>query len=208
MSRVYLPKIPVVTTPVFHRSYTTCSSIYGSYPPKELSATSLDVSKIPAAVNPLRPPPPRKRINMHWETSDQHLQNEQRTTWLNQKEHSRFHTAWMKPFYGQPAEREAYRKHFRDVLKAQMDDRDVIRHRYLQERVQESDNARKFDRQCLQDDARKTSEKRFYLRKFMNENKSIMEEKWKKLQAEKFSQQRLEREILRYNPINWSGTLS
>ena len=54
-----------------------------------------------------------------------------------------------------------------------MDDRDMIRRRYLQERVQESDDARKYDSQCLEDDVRKTKEKRFYLRNFMKENKTV-----------------------------------
>ena len=82
--------------------------MYVPYPPKELSS-SIDYLRIPGRVNPLAPPPPRKRINWTWETTDQHHENEKRSLLMQKREHTRYHSAWSKAFYGSPAEKEAYR---------------------------------------------------------------------------------------------------
>jgi hypothetical protein len=65
--------------------------------------------KIPGRINPLEPPAPKKRINMSWETVDQHWHNDKRRIIMQQREHNRYHSAWSKAFYGSPAEQEAYR---------------------------------------------------------------------------------------------------
>lgn len=82
--------------------------MYVPYPPKELSS-SFDYLRIPGRINPLAPPPPRKRINWSWETTDQHYENEKRSLLMQKREHTRYHSAWSKAFYGAPAEKEAYR---------------------------------------------------------------------------------------------------
>ncbi|XP_029642186.1 uncharacterized protein LOC115216764 [Octopus sinensis] len=208
MSRIYLPKISKVSTPVFHRSCTNYSKIFGPYPPKELTKVPSDKIKIPPRINPLKPLTPKKRINMHWETYDQHWQNEHRSLRMRQKEHTRYHNAWEKPFYGQPAEKEAYRKHIRDVLKAQMADRDRIQRKVFQERKSESDSAIEYDQKCWQEDLEKSREKISYLIQFRDQNKQLMEQKWRRARDQQNSEKQHERDLLRYNPINWSGTLS
>ena len=109
-----LPRITPASTPLPTgvtqpppRSHSS-ASMYVPYPPKELSS-SIDYLRIPGRVNPLAPPPPRKRINWTWETTDQHHENEKRSLLMQKREHTRYHSAWSKAFYGSPAEKEAYR---------------------------------------------------------------------------------------------------
>lgn len=113
MSTTTLPKISPISTPVPTKCPRTLSASlstnsFGPYPPRELS-TSMELVRIPQRINPLSPPPPKKRINMAWETVDQHWHNEARRIMMQQREHQRYHSAWSKPFYGQPAEKEQYR---------------------------------------------------------------------------------------------------
>lgn len=108
MSATTLPKISPISTPVPKLQRTLSAASYGPYPPRELSS-SMELVRIPQRVNPLAPPPPKKRINMAWETVDQHWHNEARRVMMQQREHQRYHSAWSKPFYGQPAEKEQYR---------------------------------------------------------------------------------------------------
>lgn len=104
-----LPKISrtPLATPV-PPSIQRANSMYGAYPPRELSS-SMSLVRIPPRVNPLAPPPPRKRIQDHWETVEQHWHNDQRRILMQQREHQRYHSAWAKAFYGAPAEKEQYR---------------------------------------------------------------------------------------------------
>ena len=110
-----LPRITPCSTPLPPamaptRSHSSASmyTSYGAYPPPELSS-SVDFVNIPKRTNPLAPPPPRKRINWSWETVDQHHENEKRRLLMQKREHTRYHSAWSKAFYGSPAEMEAYR---------------------------------------------------------------------------------------------------
>ncbi|GAB1601027.1 uncharacterized protein LOC106867261 isoform X1 [Argonauta hians] len=208
MSRIYLPKISKVSTPVFHRSCTTYSKLLGPYPPKELSKLTSDRIKFPSRINPLKPNTPKKRINMHWETYDQHWHNQSRSVGMQRREYNRYHNVWTKPFYGKPAEKEAYRKHVRDVLKAQIADNDRIQRKLFQNRMLESGTAIEYDEKCCQEDLEKDQEKVRYLRQFRDQNKQMMEENWVKTKDQKLCEKRLERELLQINPINWSGTLS
>lgn len=98
-----LPKITPCSTPC-----TSDSSLYRPYPPPELTSTWNQV-KFPKRINPLAPPPPRRRISTSWETIPQHWHNEKRRTMMQKMEHERYHSAWSKPFYGTPADKEAYR---------------------------------------------------------------------------------------------------
>ena len=112
-----LPRITPCSTPlppglgpVRSQSATSLYSHthYGAYPPAELSSSS-DFINIPKRINPLAPHPPRRRINWSWETTDQHYENEKRRLLMQKREHTRYHSAWSKAFYGSPAESEAYR---------------------------------------------------------------------------------------------------
>ncbi|KAL3853847.1 hypothetical protein ACJMK2_017347 [Sinanodonta woodiana] len=108
-----LPRITPSGTPLpptvtgIQRSQSSVS-LYGPYPPPDLSS-SMDLVRIPARINPLSPMPPKRRINMSWETTDQHYANERRRLLMQKREYTRYHSAWEKPFYGGPAEKELYR---------------------------------------------------------------------------------------------------
>lgn len=206
MSATTLPKISPISTPVPKLQRTLSAASYGPYPPRELSS-SMELVRIPQRVNPLAPPPPKKRINMAWETVDQHWHNEARRVMMQQREHQRYHSAWSKPFYGQPAEKEQYRKHFREVLKQQMTDKDnqIIQHN--KDKTQESSMSIAYDNKCRQDDLEKYISKHVYLQQYRNQNKKCMEDQWECRRQNKFLEDRIDREKLRYNPINWSCSL-
>lgn len=202
-----LPKITPLGTPIsrVHRTYSS-NSLYGPYPPRDLSS-SMDLIRIPQRINPLSPNPPKKRINMAWETTDQHWHNEKRSLLMQQREHQRYHSAWSKPFYGAPAEKEQYRKHFREVLKQQMSDLDSSKRAEFERCSKESAEAIKFDQECKQKDFEDFVTKHKYLQNFRDGNKQKMEETWTQNRNNKFLEDRIDRERLRYNPINWSCTL-
>lgn len=102
-----LPRITPSATPT-PRSFSAAGGLYGPYPPPELSSV-WDHMKIPGRINPIAPPPPKRRINTSWETMEQHWQNDKRRILMQQREHVRYHSAWSKAFYGSPADQEAYR---------------------------------------------------------------------------------------------------
>jgi hypothetical protein len=111
MTPVMTPRVSMTPISTAYATLTksqSTPSLYGAYPPKELSS-SMDLIRIPARINPLAPKPPKRRINMAWETVDQHYSNYKRSALMQRREHTRFHSAWERPFYGAPAEKEAYR---------------------------------------------------------------------------------------------------
>jgi len=180
---------------------------YRPYPPPELTST-WNSMKFPARVNPLSPPAPKRRINMAWETTPQHWHNEKRRLAMQQREHERYHSAWARPFYGPPADKEAYRRHFRETLKQQMHDSDTQKREDFKNKVRESEEAVEYDRQCRMSDFNDFVKKFNYLKNFRDDNKSSMENRWDRTRFNKFQTDRLDREVMKYNPINWSGTLS
>lgn len=181
--------------------------MYRPYPPPELTSTWTDV-KFPSRVNPLSPTHPKKRINMAWETTPQHWHNERRRLAMQQREHERYHSAWARPFYGPPADKEAYRRHFRETLKQQMTDLDHQKKSDFKHKVQESVEVQEYDRQCRNKDFGDFVTKFNYLKNFRDDNKKFMEKSWENNRFQKVSTDRYDREVMRYNPINWSGTLS
>lgn len=207
-----LPRITPICTPLPTgitqpppRSHSS-ASMYVPYPPKELSS-SLDYLRIPGRVNPLAPPPPRKRINWSWETTDQHYENEKRSLLMQKREHTRYHSAWSKAFYGAPAEKEAYRRHFREVLKQQMADKNVMEKMEFKEKVRETEQAISYDRECRMNDAMEYHRKHAYLMQYRDGNKKQMEDRWANTRYNRELENRIDRERLRYNPINWSCSL-
>ncbi|XP_046357813.1 uncharacterized protein LOC124136076 [Haliotis rufescens] len=207
-----LPRITPRGTPVstppptpLPRSFSA-QSHYGPYPPRHLTST-FDYVEFPKRINPLSPPPPKRRINSSWETTAQHHQNDKRRTFMQAREHERYHSAWSRPFYGEPAEKEVYRKHFREVLKQQMLDQDTVKKQTLVDKVRESEAAVQYDRQCQEQDMDKFSKKFCYLKTFRDANKDLMEDRWRSSRFTRHMENRYDREVMRYNPINWSGTL-
>ncbi|XP_059151080.1 uncharacterized protein LOC131937565 [Physella acuta] len=201
-----MSKLPRITPTCTPRSVSAAAS-YGPYPPPELTST-WNQMKFPPKINPLAPPPPRKRLYASWETTPQHWHNDRRRLMMQQKEHERYHSAWSTPFYGPPADKEAYRRHYRQVLKQQMSDADEKKRTDLQSKVHESEAAVEFDRQCKMKDFQDIVKKYNYLKNFRDDNKMFMEESWEKSRINKIMTDRYDREMLKYNPINWSGTLS
>ncbi|KAK3785601.1 hypothetical protein RRG08_012702 [Elysia crispata] len=188
-------------------SHCGAATSYGPYPPPELTST-WNHMKFPGRVNPLAPPPPMRRINNSWETTPQHWHNEKRRLMMQQREHERYHSAWAKPFYGPPADKEAYRRHYREVLKQQMSDRDTQLRSDFQTKVKESEAAVEYDRQCKLKDFQDFVKKFNYLKNFRDDNKMFMEKAWARDRHSKIMTDSYDREVMRYNPINWSGTLS
>ncbi|ESO82552.1 hypothetical protein LOTGIDRAFT_236939 [Lottia gigantea] len=199
-----LPRKCSVTEPI--RRSQTSVSLYGPYPPPHLS-NQWDYLQTPPRINPIGPMPPRKRINTSWETIPAHFHNDSRRILMQQREHERYHSAWSKAFYGNPAERESYNKHFREVLKQQMSDQDSWKRQNLINKVQESEQAVEYDRTCLQKDFEDHLTKFNYLKNFRDDNKKLMEKKWEVSKDSQRKSNLYEREIIRYNPINWSCTL-
>ncbi|XP_033745886.1 uncharacterized protein LOC117331325 [Pecten maximus] len=209
-----LPRITPLGTPVPRavssqpRSFSTppTPSIYGPYPPRELSS-SMDNVYVPGRINPLAPPPSKRRINMSWETSEQHLHNHKRSQLMQRREHERYHSAWAKAFYGSVAEQEYYRKHFRDVLKQQMADIEDKRKKNVKEKKKESEMALAQDDNDKSNDRDAFRKKHRYLQTFRDSNKQTMEEKWSDNKVDKFIEDRSDRDRGRYNPINWTCSL-
>lgn len=212
MTTTTLPRITPMSTPLPTgvtqpppRSHSS-ASMYVPYPPKDLSS-SYDYLRIPGRVNPLAPPPPRRRINWSWETTDQHYENEKRRILMQKREHTRYHSAWSKAFYGSPAEKESYNRHFREVLKQQMSDKKAMDKQAFQDKISETDQALSYDRQCRMNDAMDYHKKHSYLMQYRDGNKQQMEDRWANTRYNRELENRVDRERLRYNPINWSCSL-
>ncbi|XP_066283124.1 uncharacterized protein [Branchiostoma lanceolatum] len=158
-------------------------------------------------LNPLRPPQHEGRRNVSLETVETHHHNLQRSLTMQQAQHFRFHNSWRKPYYGTPAEKESHRKDIRLILQEQMAERMQMQRESFRDRKQESEFAVQHDRQCLTDDAQNYRKRAEYLQHFRDENKKLMEWKWDQSRQQRQRQDQLDREIMKYNPINWSGSL-
>lgn len=156
-------------------------------------------------LDPLHPPKAKRTIYL--ETTDAHYQNELQTYLLKREQYHKFHRNWMRPFYGDKIEQEDYKKDVRESLKGQMDYKDEQHKTWMVERVKESESAFKHDSKCLTDDREAYKHSKIHLMKFRDENKKIMEEKEKQEKVTREKQFDQERELLRYNPINWSQSL-
>ncbi|XP_070558114.1 uncharacterized protein [Ptychodera flava] len=157
-------------------------------------------------INPLRPVRDRRTVSL--ETTGAHHVIEQRTLAMKQREHYRYHSGWEKPFYGSPAEKETYRRDIRSKLKEQMSDRILLEKQLLRDKVQESKQAVEYDRQCIESDRADIMKKAAHLRQFRDENKKLMEWKEHQDRLNRLLQNKYEQELIRYNPINWSHSLT
>lgn len=113
----------------------------------------------------------------------------------------------MKPIYGSKLEQEEYRKHIRTSLKDQMSDKATVHKTFMVDRVKESETAVAYDRQCLDKDKDSLIKKSLYLHKFRDENKKLMEKREQEMRQNRDHSNKVEQELLRYNPINWSQSL-
>jgi len=126
---------------------------------------------------------------------------------MKQREHYRYHNAWSKYYYGSNSEQEQYRAYTRSVLKQQMDDKQSMRKTALRDKVRESEMAIQQDTNIRQHDAKEWNRKFEHLKTFRDENKRLMENRWDNSFRSKLAMDKYDREQLKYNPINWSGSL-
>ncbi|CAD5112666.1 DgyrCDS1886 [Dimorphilus gyrociliatus] len=194
MASSALPKLAPATK--------TSAHLYETYPRPLKTAPEIQLPR----VNPLRPMPPLRRT-VALETMIPHYHNEQRAKLMQRREHHRYHNAWGRYYYGSNADKESYRSYVRNVLKQQMADKERNVKEGLNSKIEESENAVKYDRQCLTDDARDAYRKFVYLKGFTAENKKMMEDSWSDRRRIKSLENEHDRELLKYNPINWSCTL-
>lgn len=217
MASSALPKLAPATK--------TSAHLYDTYPRPLKTAPEVQLPR----VNPLRPIPPLRRT-VALETIIPHYHNEQRAKLMQRREHHRYHNAWGRYYYGSNADKESYRSYVRSVLKQQMADKEKNVKENLSTKIEESENAVKYDKQCLSDDARDAYRKFVYLKTFTKDNKKVsmklkctltvikyskwnvyskqmMEDSWTDKRRVKSLENEHDREILKYNPINWSCTL-
>ncbi|XP_069579944.1 uncharacterized protein D1044.6-like [Brachyistius frenatus] len=157
-------------------------------------------------LNPLHPPLVHKRT-VSLETPAVHHHNHQRTLILQRREHCRYHQVWRKPFYGTSSEREEYRKELREQLNRQMEDKCAALKLQLAGKVKEAEQIREVDRLALSGEREQRIQHRTAMTAYRDENKRLMEQSWRDRARTRSQEALRERELLRLNPINWSGTL-
>lgn len=157
-------------------------------------------------LDPLHPPLVRKRT-VCLETTGVHHHNHQRTLVMQRKEHYRYHQFWRKPFYGSSTEKEEYRKDLRDQLKRQIEDKVSSERMQLSSKVKEAEFLREVDRLALTTEREERIKHNKDMRLYRDENKKLMEQSWRDRALTRSLEALRERELLRHNPINWSGTL-
>ncbi|XP_067448736.1 uncharacterized protein [Thunnus thynnus] len=157
-------------------------------------------------LNPLHPPMVHKRT-ISLETPAVHHHNHQRTLIMQRREHYRYHQVWRKPFYGTSSEREEYRKELREQLKRQIEDKCVALKLQLASKVKEAEYACEVDRLALSSEREQRIQHSKAMLAYRDENKKLMEQSWRDRALTRSQEAMKERELLRLNPINWSGTL-
>ncbi|XP_040263403.1 uncharacterized protein LOC120978985 [Bufo bufo] len=202
---VSLPSTPVVTLGNFNTPKRRCSITPLCLPALSTAAPS-QTCMFPQRLNPLHPPDVRRRI-VSLETVAAHHHNQQRVINMQQKEYSRFHQGWRRPFYGTAAEKEDYRREIRQLLKKQMSEKWTTSREALAGQSKELEALKEADRFAVIQDLEQERAKSLFLRRYRDENKQLMESKWQENRLTRSMEMLKERELLQYNPINWSGTL-
>ncbi|XP_072305763.1 uncharacterized protein [Eucyclogobius newberryi] len=157
-------------------------------------------------LDPLHPPFVHKRT-ASLETPAVHHHNHQRALIMQRKEYYKFHQVWRKPFYGTSCEREEYRKDIRTHLKKQMEDKCVALKLQFTNRTKEAEFLCEMDRLDLSKEKEQRIVHREAMTAYRDENKRLMEQGWRDRALTRSQEALKERELLRLNPINWSGTL-
>ncbi|XP_064154427.1 uncharacterized protein LOC135234120 isoform X3 [Anguilla rostrata] len=206
-----LPGVSVPSTPVsFIRATPIQRQRYMVTPlalPVICPATvPLSVNQCGPRLDPLRPPL-RRRQTASLETPAVHHYNHQRAVVMQQKEYYRFHQAWQRPFYGSRAEKEECRKEVREILKKQMGEKWEARKRQLVNKTQELENLREADHRALSKQREEMSSRAKEMRQYRDENKRLMEQCWRDKAVSRSLEMLRDRELLQYNPLNWSCTL-
>nr|XP_046199106.1 uncharacterized protein LOC124031650 isoform X3 [Oncorhynchus gorbuscha]XP_046199107.1 uncharacterized protein LOC124031650 isoform X3 [Oncorhynchus gorbuscha]XP_046199197.1 uncharacterized protein LOC124031681 isoform X3 [Oncorhynchus gorbuscha] len=171
------------------------------------ASAALSVSQSVPRLDPLHPPLANRRT-VSLETPAVHHHNHQRALVMQRKEHYRYHQVWRKPFYGSCTEREEYRfsrSEVRQQLKRQMEEKRAGLMLKLTSKAEEAEFLQEVDRLALSSEKQQRIQHSRAMSHYRDENKKLMEQSSRALIR---SQEALmERELLRHNPINWSGTL-
>ncbi|KAM4722086.1 uncharacterized protein WCC33_008345 [Rhinophrynus dorsalis] len=157
-------------------------------------------------LNPLHPPGVKRRT-VSLETEAVHQHNQQRALYMQQKEYSRYHQGWRRPFYGTVTEKEEYRKEIRQLLQRQMSEKWTLQREALASQGKELESLIEADRTDVLQDIEQERAHALFMRRYRDENKRLMESKWNENRLTRSLETLKERELLQYNPINWSGTL-
>ncbi|XP_018431616.1 PREDICTED: uncharacterized protein LOC108804398 [Nanorana parkeri] len=201
---VSLPSTPIVTWGNYSTPKRRCSITPLCLPAVPLSQTTSMV--FPTRINPLHPPGVKRRT-VSLETVPAHQHNHQRVINMQQREYSRFHQGWRRPFYGTVTEKEDYRKEIRQLLKKQMSDKWAIDREALTSQSKELEALKEADRLAIVQDLEQERTKALFLTRYRDENKRLMESRWQENRLTRSLEILKERELQQFNPINWSGTL-
>ncbi|XP_048462447.1 uncharacterized protein LOC109927078 isoform X2 [Rhincodon typus] len=204
--RMSLPCTPLTASGRISGTPRTFTSTPLLLPKVSQAVIPLSVNQCGQRINPLHPPGVKRRT-VSLETFAAHHHNQQRAVVMQQKEYNRYHQSWQRPFYGSVAEKEEYRREIRQLLKRQMSQQWESQRYALFNRAKEGEAAREAERQATLQDLEKQSARSRFLRAFRDENKKLMEIQWKEKRLAKSLDSLRERELLQYNPINWSCTL-
>ncbi|KAK6480824.1 hypothetical protein HHUSO_G18620 [Huso huso] len=204
LSGVSLPSTPISRAVPPPRSRYTVTPL--ALPVVCPAVVPLSVNQCGARVNPLHPPAERRRT-VSLETLAAHHYNQQRVQVMQQKEYCRYHQGWQRPFYGSRADKEEYRQEVRALLKRQIREKWEGQRQALASRMREVEAVREADRLVLNQDLEQNRTRARALTVFRDENKRLMEQSWKERSVSRSLEALRERELLQYNPINWSGTL-
>ncbi|KAM5148550.1 uncharacterized protein ACMZJ9_012135 [Mantella aurantiaca] len=201
---VTLPSTPIVTWGNFSTPKRRCSITPLCLPAVPVSHTTSMV--FAPRLNPLHPPGVKRRT-VSLETVPAHHHNHQRVLNMQQKEYGRFHQGWRRPFYGTATEKEEYRQEIRQLLKKQMSDKWTMERESMAGQGKELEALKEADRLAIFQDLEQERAKALFLRRYRDENKRLMESRWQENRLTRSLETLKERELLQYNPINWSGTL-
>ncbi|KAJ8016164.1 hypothetical protein DPEC_G00004350 [Dallia pectoralis] len=213
-SSVYNMKLPAVrlnSTPVsIPQPKSVRPSHYLMVTPLTLpiisAVSELTLSQSVPRLDPLHPPRvPKRTVSL--ETPAVHNHNHQRALVMQRKVHYRYHQVWRTPFYGSCSEKEEYKEDIRLQLKRQMEEKRAELMRQLASKVEEAEFLQEVDRLAL---SRARQQRIQYLREmshYRDENKRLMEQSWGDRALIRSLEAMRERDLLRLNPINWSGTL-
>ncbi|XP_072223463.1 uncharacterized protein [Leuresthes tenuis] len=158
-------------------------------------------------LNPLHPPlVPKRTVSL--ETPAVHHHNHQRALIMQTREHFRCHQVWRKPFYGTTGEREEHRKELRVQLKRQMEEKCSALKLQLAGKAKEAEDLREVVCLALSGEREQRLQHSKAMTAFRDENKRLMEQSWRDRALTRSQEAMKERELLRLNPINWSGTLT
>ncbi|XP_061112678.1 uncharacterized protein LOC133138169 [Conger conger] len=205
-----LPGVSVPSTPVSFIRSTPIQRYRYMVTPLALPAicpatVPLSINQCGPRMDPLNPPLRRRTAGL--ETPAVHLYNHQRAVVMQQKEYCRFHQSWQRPFYGSRAEKEEYRKEVREVLKRQMREKWEARSLQLAIKMQELAHQQEADQEALSKQREEMCSRAKEMRQYRDENKRLMEQCWRDRAVSRSLEKLKDRELLQYNPLNWSCTL-